>query len=164
MNNLWIQSRKLGLSQQSGVEDSKSSSCYPSSVYRNNLSNPLASAWLCILLRNTERQSWRLQSVESNQSSPGPSLYLHINFSARVTMTESAILTNEQSLHLEFLNVCWVWAVQEEGREQNITFQQCWIVPSTVWAFLPNPSQLPGGIRTVLDLVDLLYICGFIVL
>ena len=36
-------------------------------------------------------------------------------------MTESAKLTNEQSLHLEFINVCSVRAPHEGVRDQNIT-------------------------------------------
>ena len=36
-------------------------------------------------------------------------------------MTESAKLTNEQSLHLEFINVCSVRAPHERLRDGNIT-------------------------------------------
>ena len=64
-------------------------------------------------------------------------------------MTESAKLTNEQSLHLEFINVCSVRAPHERLRDQNIHSRCVGLsLADTIWALLPtfitNPPSLPS--------------------
>ena len=65
-------------------------------------------------------------------------------------MTESAKLTNEQSLHLEFINVCSVRAPHERLRDENITVVGVLECPcqTLLWAlllsFITNPPSLPS--------------------
>ena len=90
---------------------------------RNNLFNPLSG-------QDRGRQGQALyfiQTLRERESLIQPSnqsiavQYLHISSHVKVTMTESAKLTNEQSLHLEFINVCSVRAPHERLRDGNIT-------------------------------------------